>query len=114
MVPFAKLESIALSFPEVTVAPHFEKISFRVKNKIFITYDTKHHKATVKLAKNDQDEFSDMAENIIYAVDNKWGQQGWTIVELDTVSEKLLEKLLIAAYCEVAPKTLAKQIKNDQ
>lgn len=113
MTAFSEFETMARSLPEVTTAPHFEKISFRVRKKIFATYDPDRHIATVKLSAAVQEKYKQENESI-YPVNNKWGQQGWTIVELDTVSEKLLEKLLIAAYCEVAPKTLAKQIKNDQ
>ncbi len=40
-----KLRTLALSFPESTEEPHFEKISFRVKKKIFATYDKKNDKA---------------------------------------------------------------------
>lgn len=39
MVSIDTLRKLALSFPEVTEEPHFEKTSFRVKKKIFATYD---------------------------------------------------------------------------
>ncbi len=35
MVSFAQIKEIALSLPETSEAPHFEKISFRVNKKIF-------------------------------------------------------------------------------
>lgn len=47
MATFTMLEKINLSFPEVTIEPHFEKISFRVKKRIFATFDEKHGRATV-------------------------------------------------------------------
>ena len=36
------LKKVALSFAETQEAPHFEKTSFRIKNKIFATYLTDH------------------------------------------------------------------------
>jgi predicted DNA-binding protein (MmcQ/YjbR family) len=50
MVSFETLRKLALSFPETTEEPHFEKTSFRVKKKIFATYDGKNKTACVKLS----------------------------------------------------------------
>jgi hypothetical protein len=41
MITESFFRELALSFPEATEAPHFEKTSFRVKNKIFATLDLK-------------------------------------------------------------------------
>ena len=70
MATFGTLEKIILDFPEITVEPHFEKISFRVKNKIFATYDEKNNRVTVKLSECEQDNFSSL-DSQIYPVDNK-------------------------------------------
>jgi hypothetical protein len=110
MATFGTLEKIVLSFPEVTVEPHFEKISFRVKKKIFATYDEKNTKVSVKLSEVDQVAFSSLSPNI-YQVDNKWGKQGWTFIELHGVNQELLTNILTNAYCEVAPKILVEQVK---
>lgn len=112
MATFATLEKINLSFPEVTIEPHFEKISFRVNKKIFATYDEKHNRATVKLSGIDQDNFTSTSQNI-YPVDNKWGKQGWTNIELENVAQELLSDILKKAYCEVAPKKLVELIKTN-
>ena len=109
MASFGTLEQIIQPFPEVKVEPHFEKISFRVKNKIFATYDEKHNRITVKLSEIDQDRFSSLSSGV-YAVDNKWGKQGWTFVNLSYVNQHLLTQTLKAAYCEVALKKLSKAI----
>ena len=70
MATFGTLEKIILDFPEITVEPHFEKISFRVKNKIIATYDEKNNRVTVKLSECEQDNFSSL-DSQIYPVDNK-------------------------------------------
>lgn len=103
---------LALSFPEATEQPHFDKTSFRVKNKIFATYDEGRNLGTIKLTEIDQDIFCTAAREIIYPVDNKWGKQGWTIIELDKVAKNLFAEALKEAYCNVAPKKLADQIRE--
>mgnify|MGYP001220149742 CR=1 FL=1 len=112
MVSIDTYREIALSFPETTEEPHFEKISFRVKKKIFATYDDKNKSASVKLSEIDQDVFTKVDRTIIYPVDNKWGKQGWTIIELKKVRKDFFADVLMAAYCEVAPKKLADQVRR--
>ena len=112
MVNLDTLRTLALSFPEATEAPHFEKTSFRVKKKIFATYDDKLKRVCIKLSEIDQDVYGLIDATMIYPVNNKWGKQGWTLIELEKVSLELLKEALIAAYCEVAPASLAAQLKS--
>ena len=114
MITAKDLRQLALSFPEATEEPHFEKTSFRVKKKIFATYDAKTNRLVIKLSEIDQDVFSLADKTIIYPVANKWGKQGWTIVELSKVSEEVLKDALTTAYCEVAPKKLVDLVKNEE
>lgn len=111
MVTLETLRNLALSFPETKEEPHFEKTSFRVKNKIFATYDNKNNVACIKLSEIDQDVFASANRTIIYPVNNKWGKQGWTIIEMDKVNKDMFTDALITAFCEVAPNKLADQIR---
>ncbi len=111
MVSAASLKKIALSFPETTEEPHFEKTSFRVKKKIFATYNSATKQACLKLSLTDQDIFSLAAKEIIYPVKNKWGTQGWTIIETQKVDEDLFKDAILNAYCNVAPPALAGNVK---
>lgn len=111
MVTIETLRKLALSFPEATEEPHFEKTSFRVKKKIFATYDDVKKRACVKLSEIDQDVFSSADKTIIFPVDNKWGTQGWTLIEMTKVRKELFVDALTTAYCEVAPNKLAEQIR---
>lgn len=111
MVTLETLRNLALSFPETTEEPHFEKLSFRVKKKIFATYDNKNKRACIKLSEIDQDVFASADKGTIYPVDNKWGKQGWTIIEMKKVNKDLFTDVLTTAYCKVAPKKLADQIR---
>ena len=66
MITIDNLRKIALSFPEVTEEPHFEKTSFRVKKKVFATFDDKNKRTCIKLSDIDQDVFSSSDNNTIY------------------------------------------------
>jgi predicted DNA-binding protein (MmcQ/YjbR family) len=111
MVTISTLRKIALSFPQATEDPHFEKTSFRVKKKIFATYDEKNKMACIKLSAIHQDVFAAAAKTIIYPVANKWGQQGWTLIDMKAVQKDLFIDALTTAYCEVAPQKLAEQVR---
>jgi len=111
MVSFQSFRKLALSFPEATEEPHFEKTSFRVTKKIFATYDAMKNRACIKLSEIDQNVFSSAARSIIFPVDNKWGKQGWTLVELSKVRKEILIDALTTAYCEVAPKKLVSLVR---
>ncbi len=107
MVNLEKFRKIALAYPEVMEDTHFDKISFRVKKKIFATYNPKNNQASVKLSLSDQDLYALIDKNTIYAVPNAWGRQGWTIVELSTIKEEIITAIIRSAYCQVAPPELA-------
>lgn len=107
MVDIKSVRKLALAFEASEELPHFEKASFRVKKKIFATLDVSKKQACLKLSAVDQSVFSSFNAEIIYPVPNKWGKQGWTIIELSKVPKAMFEDALTCAYCEVAPKTLA-------
>ena len=111
MVTLELLRKIALSFPETTEEAHFEKTSFRIKKKIFATYDEQKLRTCIKLSEIDQNVFAAADKSIIFPVDNKWGKQGWTLIEMNQVQEDLFVDALTTAYCEVAPKKLAEQLR---
>lgn len=98
MASIELFRSICMGFSHVEEMPHFEKTSFRVKKKIFATLDSNNEKATLKLSLQDQDLFGLIGKSIIYPVPNKWGKQGWTIVELNKINEELLKDLLSTSY----------------
>lgn len=115
MVSIDTFRKLALSFPNVTEEPHFEKTSFKVKKKIFATYDEIKKVACIKLSEIDQNVFSSASKTIIFPADNKWGKQGWTFIEMKKVNTDLFVDALTTAYCEVAPKKLAEQVRpNDK
>lgn len=111
MVNIDTFRKLALSFPKTTEEAHFEKTSFRVKKKIFATYDDIKKRACIKLSEIDQDVFCSNDRAIIFPVANKWGKQGWTFIEMSRVHKDIFADALTTAYCEVAPTKLAQQVR---
>jgi len=107
MITNEKFKKYPLQFPETPQAPHFEKTSFKVKNKIFVTHNIKESRCCVKLSEVEQPLFCMIDKNIIFPVPKKWGKHGWTLVNLHLVTEELLVEILTAAYCCVAPPKLS-------
>jgi predicted DNA-binding protein (MmcQ/YjbR family) len=112
MIHFENLRDLALSFPGTSESPHFEKTSFRVRKKIFATFDSANQRATLKLSEADQDMFSLHNPEAVYPVPNKWGKQGWTVFELSRVHPDLFRDALHTAYRLVAPAALVRQLKD--
>ena len=100
---------MAMSLPETTESLHFEKPSFRVKEKIFATLHVNDKRAMVKLTLVEQSIFADIDRAIIYPVPGGWGRQGATFVELAKVKKEILTEALEAAWRNTAPKTLLKK-----
>jgi predicted DNA-binding protein (MmcQ/YjbR family) len=112
MVSIKTFRALALSFPETSEQPHFEKTSFRVGKKIFASYDDKNKRACIKLSEIDQDVFSSYNKEIIFAVPNKWGKQGWTLIDLKKVPKEMFVGILTTAYFEVATNKLTKNLNK--
>lgn len=104
MVSLKTARALALTFEGAEEMPHFEKPSYRVKKKIFLTLDEKNNLACIKLPEIEQDIFSTIDKKMIYPVPNKWGQQGWTLIELKLIKKQLFQEALAASYINVSRK----------
>lgn len=102
MVDIETFRQIALSFPQTTEQPHFEKQSYRSGKKIFATLDSKNKQACLKLNEIDQHVFSSFDPTVVYPVPNKWGGQGWTLINLNEVRKDMLTDALSSAYKHVS------------
>lgn len=102
MVDVETFREWALAFPEATEEPHFEKVSFRIRKKIFATLDLEKQTAVLKLSEEHQAKLSEMNDAVIYPVKGAWGKQGWTVVELNMVEPTVFQEALNTAYNTVA------------
>ena len=114
MIGLETIRHVALSLPETIEQAHADKISFKVGKRIFATYNGRENRVCVKLSEIDQDVFSAFDASIIFPVPNKWGKQGWTLINLHKVPEEMLVDALTTAYCEVAPKKLAAIVNQNR
>lgn len=105
-----QVSSFALTFPETSESPHFEKTSFRVRKKIFATMNKEKMNLVVKLSAIDQSVFCDMLSDSVQPVQGGWGKKGWTSIDINTITEESLQDLLTTAYKEVAPKSLSSKL----
>jgi predicted DNA-binding protein (MmcQ/YjbR family) len=113
MISADLFRAIAMQFPQVAEAPHFENTSFQIKKKIFATLNQKENRATIKLTESDQYAFSAFDKSVIYPVPNKWGKHGWTHINLLKINEEILQDALLTSYCTVAPPKLAAEVMNN-
>lgn len=111
MVSYDEFKQWALALPEAKEGPHHSSgiIAFKVKNKVFATLNTKENRCCLKFTEVDQSSFCSFDATVIYPVPNKWGKQGWTLVNLAKVLPETLNDALTTAYCTVAPPKLVQQ-----
>src|ERR1700747_3659758 len=100
---------LALSFPEAIESEHMDHPDFRVAGKIFATLAYPDEKwGMVKLTPEQQEEFVRIDRDAFAPVKGGWGKRGDTSVGLRAAKRATLRRALAAAWCNVAPKELAK------
>lgn len=103
----AAFRKLALSLPETEERQHMDHPDFRVAGKIFATlgYPDK-ARAMVKLAPEDQHNFSKDYPEAFVPVKGTWGRRGATSVYLKVAKNEILAKAIEAAWRNTAPKRL--------
>ena len=109
MIAIETVPTLALSFEQAEEHSHFENIAFKVKKKIFATLNEKENRVCLKFNEVDQSVFTSFDKEIIYPVPNKWGKQGWTLVDLEKAPEEMFLDAITTSYCTVAPAKLAEK-----
>jgi hypothetical protein len=88
--------------PEAEEKAHFERASFRVRNKIFATLSEDETEAVLKLTVEEQTALVAADPETFFLVG--WNQQGWIGVKLARVDAEEMRQLLISAWRNIAPK----------
>lgn len=103
----------ALTLPNTSEKPHFDKLSIRVGNKIFLTCNAEQNRVTVRLSENDQSIYSGIKEAKIQPVPNAWGKQGWTNIDILHTSLDIVKDAIIDSYILVAPLKHSEEVKTN-
>lgn len=102
----SKAIEFASRFEGAELKPHFEKLSFRVRKKIYATLDERSLEMVLKLSTEQQADYCDRDPSV-FPVKGGWGKKGWTTIALEDVSEDIFADAVTTAYCNVAPRALA-------
>lgn len=94
-------------FEDIEESPHFDSRSFRIKKKIALTINEAKQTMTVKLTPVEQSTFMAFDKSVIYPAPGKWGQSGYTIVDITKVYPDMAHDAIRCSYCNVAPKKLS-------
>ncbi|MGA9883327.1 MAG: MmcQ/YjbR family DNA-binding protein [Candidatus Acidiferrales bacterium] len=103
---------LALSFPASIEKAHLGHPDFRVAGRIFATLGYPDPRwAMVKLTPEQQAEFVAADPAIFVPVKGGWGRRGATNVKLRAAKAASVRSALAAAWCNTAPKHLAKEFE---
>ena len=98
MITAEEAKMIALSFEGTGEQPHFNRTAFTVKKKIFATLSFEDNTLNLKFTPQIQFIFCPPESEIIFAIPNGWGRQGWTTINLNKANKKLVKSALEEAY----------------
>lgn len=110
----AQFRRLALSFPDAFESAHVNHPDFRVRGgRIFATLAYPDKKwGMVKLTPEQQHEFVSSAPFVFVPVTGGWGRGGATNVRLRTAKSDQVRTAMAAAWCNAAPKRLAREFES--
>lgn len=105
-----QLRKLALSLPDATEAPHFDRSAFRTPRRIFATLASDGRSANLKLEVDQQAALVDSHPEAFATIEGGWGRQGWTRMTLAEVSVAEAKSVLADAHAaaSVVPRKAAK------
>ena len=98
MVKAEDAKAIALSLPGTDEHPHFNRIAFRVKKKIFATLSFEDKTLNLMFTPTEQFIFCPPGSDVIFPIPNGWGRRGATTIDLTKANKKLVTAALKEAY----------------
>lgn len=98
MISIDTVRQFVLSLPGTEEYDHFGKPAFRANKRTYSTFWLPEQRVMVKLSLIDQSVFCAFDASVIYPVPNKWGLQGYTLFELNTVRQDMLKDALTTAW----------------
>jgi len=113
VVTAEQFRRLALSFPQTVESSHMKHPDFRVRGgKLFATLAYPDEKwGMVKLTPEQQEEFVSADGDVFVPVKGGWGRGGATSVRLRAATKKVLQPAMAAAWCNAAPKKVAREFE---
>lgn len=93
-----EVKLIAMALEGAGEQPHFNRLAFTVNKKIFATLSLQEKTLNLKFTPDIQFIFCPPDSDIIYPVAGGWGRQGWTTINLEKATKKLVKSALKKAY----------------
>jgi hypothetical protein len=100
----ARARELALTLPEASEAPHFDRIAFRTPRKIFATLSAAGGDLNLMFGPDLRDFYCEQAPQAFAPVPGGWGSRGATRCDLRNADEATLVSALRAAHALAAPK----------
>ena len=97
MATEADFRDIACALEGTIFAPHFNRTAFKV-NLTYATLASDGLSANLKFTQGEQELKCMLHPEAFTPVDNKWGQQGWTVCTLAAVTKDELSAALEMAW----------------
>jgi hypothetical protein len=97
MMTAAEFRDIALSFDGVSEQQHFDRVAFKAK-RIFASIAPDQKTSNLLLSLEDQQLRCTIHATVLSPIPNKWGQRGWTTLNLATADVGLAYSVLHAAW----------------
>ena len=95
---------IAMGLAGTVAAPHFGRIAFKVK-RTYATLAADGQSANLKFTPDEQEFKCLMAPDLFTALDNGWGRQGWTTLNIrNATADDIASALAMAHVHAVATK----------
>jgi hypothetical protein len=93
-----QLRKLALSLPDTSDAPHFDRTAFRTPKRIFATLSADGRSLNLKLELDQQAALAESRPEAFQAIAGGWGRQGWTTMTLAEVSVAEAKSVLADAH----------------
>ncbi len=105
MMTLTQVRRLALSFPEAEEAPHFERTSFRIRGKIFLT--AKPTEPYIHIFVGEEHREPVLALHSLWAEKLTWGGKVVGVrIALGKAPASIVKTLVAAAWAAKAPKSL--------
>jgi hypothetical protein len=99
---------IAMSLAGTVAAPHFDRTAFKVK-RTYATLAADGRSANLKFTPEEQEFKCLLAPDLFVALDNGWGRQGWTTMDVGRASEDDIASALAVAHVHAVAARPAKR-----